>query len=245
MIKKTTVFLFFILMSSLLFAQQSNNFVVLELFTSEGCSSCPEADKLLSEISNEAKLKNQNIYCLAYHVDYWNKLGWKDPFSKFQFTRRQENYSRVLPSKELYTPQMVVNGTTETVGSNKERTKTTIDQAMSKKKEGQLSLKVDSIDGDTAFLSWNLSRQDKNFVLQIAFTQNGLRSNVTKGENEGKNLKHDHVVRSFSAVNNPGVTGQIKFLIREKDPLLESEFIAFLQNKQNYSILLATRVKLK
>ncbi len=99
--------------------QAQQPFAAAELFTSEGCNTCPPAERLLSELKTEAEKNKQNIYFLEYHVDYWNRLGWKDPFSKNQFTLRQENYSRVLPGKELYTPQLVINGETEVNGSDK------------------------------------------------------------------------------------------------------------------------------
>ncbi len=234
--------LFILLIATNGYSQENQGFAVVELFTSEGCSSCPAADKILSEISKETKQKNQDVYFLAYHVDYWNKLGWKDPYSKFQFTRRQENYSRVLPSKELYTPQLIVNGTTEMIGSKKEKVQSAIDLALKNKSPIHLELKLDSLIGDTAFISWKLSKQDKNFVLQLAFSQSGIVNKINNGENAGKTLSHDHVVRAFTAVNNPGSSGQVKFLVKDKDPVLKSEIIGFIQHKQSYSIRSASRI---
>ena len=93
------------------FSNAQKPFAVVELFTSEGCSSCPPADILLSKTGIKSEKNGDNVFFLAYHVDYWNKGGWKDPFSKYQYTLRQENYSRVLPEKEMYTPQAIINGT--------------------------------------------------------------------------------------------------------------------------------------
>src|SRR5882724_7074525 len=96
----------FLFNSNFLFAQiASQPFAVVELFSSEGCSSCPPAEKLLSRISSDAKANHKNIFCLEYHVDYWNHGGWKDPFSKNQFTMRQNTYSSTLHHAEIYTPQ--------------------------------------------------------------------------------------------------------------------------------------------
>jgi len=225
------------------YSQNGKAFAVVELFTSEGCNSCPPADKILSEISAEARKNNQEIYCLAYHVDYWNRLGWKDPYSKLQFTQRQENYSRVLPSKELYTPQMVVNGKIEFTGSKKEKSTAALEAALKMPAAVQLSIQIDSTASDTIYISWKLSKTDKNNVLQIAFTESGLVSNVIKGENAGKILKHDHVVRSFTAVNNPGSTGQVRMVVKGRDAKVQSELIAFLQHKQHYGIAAATGIK--
>ena len=92
---------------------------VIELFTSEGCSSCPPADKLLAETIQQAEKSKRNIFCLAFHVDYWNRLGWIDSFSSKQFTARQKMYVEALNINGAYTPQAIVNGTTEFVGSFK------------------------------------------------------------------------------------------------------------------------------
>ena len=104
--------------------QQSDNetgtpFAVVELFTSEGCSSCPPADNLLGEIVKDAQKGQQRVYCLSFHVDYWNSLGWRDPYSDPAFSRRQREYARAFESVQVYTPQMVVNGSTGFVGSDR------------------------------------------------------------------------------------------------------------------------------
>lgn len=242
---KVSILFVLIFLSAAIKAQENKGFVVVELFTSEGCSSCPPADKLLSDISNEAKKNGDNIYCLAFHVDYWNRLGWKDPFGKFQFTRRQENYSRVLPSKELFTPQMVVNGSVEFTGSDKKKADAAIQSAKSKKPAIQFDLKLDSLVADTAYISWTLSKTDANYVLQLAYSESGLSSKVSKGENAGKVLVHDHVVKVFSAVNKPGSKGQTKLILKDRVSKNESELTGFIQHKQNYKISAADRVKVQ
>src|SRR5436190_23276530 len=103
-----------------LLAAAQTPFAVVELFTSESCNSCPAADKVLSELKKEMTQKGSKVFFLEYHVDYWNKAGWKDPFSRNQFTLRQENYSRVLPGKEMYTPQVIINGSTDLTGTSKD-----------------------------------------------------------------------------------------------------------------------------
>lgn len=92
---------------TLSFKQNNDSYsvTVVELFTSQGCSSCPSADKLLSELS-----KKENVLALSFHVSYWNYLGWKDPYSNEQYTERQRDYARVLHLRSIYTPQMIVNG---------------------------------------------------------------------------------------------------------------------------------------
>lgn len=237
------ILLLMTLFPAFIFAQDIKPFAIVELFTSEGSINCPPADKILSEISSESEKEMTEVYCLAYHVDYWNSLGWNDPFSKFQYTRRQENYSRVLPSKELYTPQMVVNGNTDFTGSDKAKAQSAISSALKKKALIQLDINLDSMRNDTAYISWNISHSDKNNVLQIAYTESGLVSKVERGENAGKTLKHDHVVRFFSAVNSPAESGHMKLFVKGRDLNLNSELVGFIQHKQDYIIVAASRIK--
>ena len=109
-------FVLFFLKEKAIAQTEKNSFVVIELFTSEGCSSCPPADKVLSEVIADARKNNKPIYAMSFHVDYWNRLGWKDPYSDFLFTNRQNNYSDVLGEREVYTPQVFVNGKIYFVG---------------------------------------------------------------------------------------------------------------------------------
>lgn len=95
-------------------ASAASALTVVELFTSQGCSSCPPADALLSELA-----KRDNILPLAFHIDYWDRLGWKDPFSLAEATARQRAYARTLGKSNVYTPQMMINGTRDVVGSNR------------------------------------------------------------------------------------------------------------------------------
>lgn len=95
---------------------KGEGFAVVELFTSEGCSSCPPADELLADIQKETKGKN--VFLLAFHVDYWDRLGWKDRFSKEQNTDRQRQYKQWLGLNVMYTPQFVINGSSEFAGNS-------------------------------------------------------------------------------------------------------------------------------
>lgn len=97
--------------------QNNKNFAVVELFTSEGCSSCPPADELLANLQKE--VSNKNIFLLAFHVDYWDRLGWKDSFSREEYTDRQRQYKQWLGLNVLYTPEFVINGTSEFAGDSK------------------------------------------------------------------------------------------------------------------------------
>ncbi len=228
-----------------LFSQEDSRFVVVELFTSEGDKQCIIAGDLIKDLSLEYSTGKVDVYFLSYHVDYWNKLGWKDPFSKFQYTRRQENYSRVLPSKEMYTPQIIVNGTQEFTLSEANKIRSAINNGLTNPTEIPLKLNLDSLNQDTAYVSWTLSKESNNQVLQLAYTENGLSSKVEKGENAGKTLLHDFVVRVFSATNNPGLSGRVKLYLKDRDMKKSGEIIGFIQQKQNYKITGAARIRLK
>ncbi|MEL7087271.1 MAG: DUF1223 domain-containing protein, partial [Planctomycetota bacterium] len=105
-------------------------FAVVELFTSEGCSSCPPAEAVLNRLDRDARQGHQRIFTLAFHVDYWNRLGWTDPFSDRAYSDRQRDYAVTLRERSIYTPQMVVNGTTGFVGSHARRAGQEIGRAL-------------------------------------------------------------------------------------------------------------------
>lgn len=236
---RLSILCFFNLIVGVTSAQK--NFAVVELFTSECCVSCPSGDKTLSTLSAEATKSGQPVYCLEYHVDYWNKGAWKDPFSKNQFTFRQENYTRVLPQKEVYTPQLVFNGSSEVLATNLVSARQHVEKALAEPAALSLKFQVDSVRRDTAFISYTTSKTDKNFVLRIAFTESKLFSKVTSGENAGKTLQHDCVVRIFSSVENPQMKGTTTIPMKGLKPGPNTTWIAFVQHKQTMRILGADR----
>ena len=236
---KSILMLFFFLS---FFSNAQKPFALVELFTSEGCSSCPRADVLLRNVGINAEKTGQNIFLLAYHVDYWNKGGWKDPFSKYQFTLRQENYSRVLPEKEMYTPQAVINGESSFTGSKEDKMNECIKNALANIPALLLSAKKDSIVNDTLFISYKISKSDPNYVLRLALTEDDLDSDVLHGENEGKNLHHDHVVRIFTSLDIPGKTGQAKIPLKGNKLSEKNQVIIFVQYKQTMKVLVTERI---
>lgn len=230
------VFIFYLLVST-----ASAQFAVLELFTSEGSAACPPAEELLNKIGKEAEAKGWKVYPLAYHVDYWNKLGWNDPYSKRSYTTRQENYSRVLPGKELYTPQLVVNGTRDCTGSKEKEVRQLMEQALANKETAELTATIDSIGSDTIYVRYNSSASGVNYAMRFVITENGLTSAVTKGENAGKKLSHDHVVRVFSSLDSPAANGQYKFPLKGFSFNERSRLTVFLQEKRTMRIVAAGR----
>ncbi len=168
--------------------------VLLELFTSEGCSSCPPADALLARLAAKGPSGGVAVIALEWHVDYWNYLGWADPFSAASSTERQEQYGRTLGSGRVYTPQLVIDGRAETVGSSEGRARALIEQAGAQKKASLVLQRH----GDSLSLSVkDVPASGAGVELFLAITEEGLFTAVPRGENAGRTLPHGPVVRSL------------------------------------------------
>lgn len=210
-------------------------FAVVELFTSEGCSSCPSADK------NVAKLLSRhidNVYILSYHVDYWNRLGWKDPFSHAAFTARQGQYARFFSLKAIYTPQVVVNGRSEFVGSNEVKLNSVVENSISTGMRSGLQVETERKD-NILTVRYDISYPEP-VLLNMAFVQPEATTSVKSGENSGKTLHHVNVVRALNIVEVKG-KGYLTLEIPKQITAIPLEFIAFTQSKQQLQILGADR----
>jgi hypothetical protein len=169
--------------------------VVVELFTSEGCSSCPPADELLGHLRQDLSAKNIEIIPLGFHVDYWNSLGWKDRFSSAAFSQRQERYARSLGVDGPYTPQMVVDGASQFVGSDSGEARRAISQAASQPELAGVKIAAAGTDQVTIQVKAPSSATD-GYVM-MAITEDNLTTQVGSGENGGHILRHAAVVREL------------------------------------------------
>jgi hypothetical protein len=179
--------------------------VLVELFTSEGCSSCPPADALLKTLSEQQPIAGVEIVALEEHVDYWDQLGWKDPYSSSEFTERQTRYADVFRSRGVYTPQMVVDGHIEVVGSRARQATEAIQRAASlPKAEIEMKKIQDTAKGAAAFAltvgQLNPPLVPAKTELWVAVTEKSLQSDVKAGENAGERLQHAAVVRTIQKV---------------------------------------------
>jgi hypothetical protein len=169
--------------------------VLVELFTSEGCSSCPPADEFLRRLVEENSVPGVDIIALGQHVDYWNRLGWKDPFSDKKFSARQQWYANKLRIESSYTPQMIIDGSWEFVGSNTRLALKTIAQsAQNEKSPVHLEWKNDlhtAIDP--------IPNAGKTEVV-LAIAENNLTTDIRSGENRGRRVTHNAVVRSWRTI---------------------------------------------
>ncbi|MEO5978116.1 MAG: DUF1223 domain-containing protein [Chryseolinea sp.] len=181
--------------------------VIVELFTAEGCSSCPPADDLLKEMSEILNKEGKHVVGLSFHVTYWNRLGWVDPYSEEQFTNRQKKYSEALKTQQLYTPQAIVNGSTEFVGSNPMAFRDQVTKASEKAYSYKLDVKSVSVDGKLT-VQYDLGKEPKQTVLNIAVVENFVKHLVPRGENKDRTLQHTNVVRSFETIT-PQKSGEV------------------------------------
>jgi hypothetical protein len=171
--------------------------VLVELFTSEGCSSCPPADALLMRLGRTQPVREADVIVLEEHVDYWDSLGWKDPFSSEAATARQGEYGQAFGGRQVYTPQMIVDGHAEFVGSAEGEALRAVRAAGATAKPtvnlawadgGMLAIRVGRLTNGT---------QGDTPQVFVAITENMLHSNVKRGENAGRALEHDGVVRGL------------------------------------------------
>ncbi|MCQ6961232.1 DUF1223 domain-containing protein [Mucilaginibacter aquariorum] len=215
-------------------------FAVVELFTSEGCSSCPPADELLARVQKENIGKP--VYILAYHVDYWNRLGWKDIFSSADFSKRQSTYAKWLKLGGVYTPQAIVNGQTEFVGSAQGTLRNAIRTNLTKASKTQISLTVLTATKDKATLKYNTDGAADNTVLVLALVQKNTTSVIKSGENSGRTLSHIQIVNKLQNIplgNNK--TGEASIALPHNFSAQGWEVIGFVQNTQTGDISAATR----
>ncbi len=175
----------------------SKNYVLVELFTSEGCSSCPPADKVLARLEAEQPVENVEIIPLALHVDYWDYLGWKDEFSSAAYSSRQTGYADKFKLDAIYTPQMIVDGAKQFTGSQFETAVNSIKETAKIKKaaiemaveENNLKIEISDLPSHDAAYIW--------FVI----TEDNLETNVKRGENSGRKLPHTAVVREMKLLD--------------------------------------------
>jgi len=164
---------------------------VVELFTSQGCHSCPPADKIIGKFSKE-----KNVLGLSWHVDYWDYLGWKDTFASRDNTERQYAYARALRERQVYTPQAVINGRTHEVGSRENRLVGAINQ-FSTSSRGMVVPIDASVGGDSLSIKIKSGTNAENSTLYIIYFDNDASVKITRGENTGKTITYHNIVRKI------------------------------------------------
>lgn len=226
--------------------------VVVELFTSEGCSSCPPADRVAIDLQNDL---GSDLIILSEHVDYWNYLGWADPYSAPQFTSRQHDYARKLGQQSVYTPEAIVDGTFGMVGSERGNLESAIDRA-SRMPKVRVSISSGNAADDASKKELDIravapsGSAGTNAQLFVAVTENNLKSNVRSGENGGTVLEHTGVVRYLHKVgeavrledNKPiSLNAEVRLDPRWKKQDLR--IVAFFQDVSTRAIRGANQIK--
>jgi len=211
----------------------SQSVVVLELFTSQGCSSCPPADQVLRELSQQGSYAGKNVYGLSFHVDYWNRLGWQDPFSTKEFTDRQRAYDRRLKT-QTYTPQLVINGRQEAIGGQKGRILQLIQQ-QSPTTSVEITGKT-AYSSDQVTVAYALSEAGP-YQVNAALVQQEAETDVRTGENGGRTLRNVNVVRQFKSVTPAGTSGSLSLSLPSGLARNQTALFLYVQRTDNLQIV--------
>jgi hypothetical protein len=221
--------------------------VVVELFTSEGCSSCPPADQLLARLDKAQPVQQADILVLEEHVDYWDQQGWRDPFSDHFFTLRQQAYARAFAADDVYTPQMVVDGRAGFVGGDAAHALREIRGAAA---VAHASVRIQRKDDASLTLTaGRFPAGAKGLEIILAVAEDALASDVLHGENAGRRLSHAPVARSlvsvakFDARKSPEYTSDVPLHLMPAWNRKNLRLIAFVQDRDNHRILGAASLR--
>jgi hypothetical protein len=221
--------------------------VVVELFTSEGCSSCPPADRLLARLENEQPVPQADILVMEEHVDYWDHQGWRDPFSAAFFTARQQEYALAFGTEDIYTPEMVVDGHPGFTGSDEKRALGVIrDSAASPHALVNVRRKDDS---KITISAGHFPAGSKSVDIVLAITEDALVNNVLRGENAGRRLSHAGVARSlapvahFDARRSPEFNTDLPLRLTPEWNRQNLRVIVFVEDRASHRILGAASLR--
>jgi hypothetical protein len=222
--------------------------VLVELFTSEGCSSCPPADDVLTRLVATQPVAGAQVIALGEHVDYWDHLGWRDAFSSATFSRRQTEYAdRVFHGGSIYTPQLVVNGRQEVVGSDYRKAVAAISNAAKAGSRLRVSLTVDPATNAQRVAQLHIASADgtplkDSAEVWLAIVENGLTTRVARGENGGRTLQHSAVVRTIRNVTvipggSSNWSGSTPVTLAPDWNRSATRLVAFAQDRANRQVL--------
>ena len=203
--------------------------VVVELFTSQGCSSCPPADALIHEIAHDPALRGR-VIPLAFHVDYWDRLGWRDPFSSAEWSQRQARYVRTMHLSSGYTPQAVVNGTREFVGSNRPALSAALEKASNEKPRTEVTLTIHR--EANSLIATIQATVPANDDLMLAIVEDGVTTKIEHGENAGRTITNDAIVRKLIRVQ----AGQMTITVPIEPAWRNISADAFMQDRTTLAV---------
>jgi hypothetical protein len=226
-------------------------FAVIELFTSEGCSSCPGADRFLNALTHEVRARRLPVYTLAFHVDYWDRLKtrhgvWADPFSSPTCTKRQTAYAKAPTARRKgvrYTPQFLINGVTPSKLSA-DGFRQLLKRHLSAKPSVRLSIEAEWKQGKV-LTRYSVGDAPASAMLVLAVVERGLTSKVTAGENVGKTLAHENVVRIFAELDiGKRASGIHSLRLPSGLRVGNASLVAFVQERPGMAVVAARQVGL-
>lgn len=221
--------------------KSEKGFVVMELFTSQGCSSCPPADEILGQYA----MKNDaHIIPLAFHVDYWNRLGWTDSFSTAEFTNRQRYYASKFDLESVYTPQIILNGQKEMLGSDGTAIATAVSNFLSEPEPISITISNKSVEGNIVKINYSLSKLLENASINAALVQSDVVTQIKAGENRGVKLDNYNVVRDFNTKDLSTTIANIELQLPRGYNSTAFSIVLFLQDKDSGKIMGAVKATL-
>lgn len=217
-------------------------FALVELFTSEGCSSCPAADRLVGELAEE---RREGVILVSFHVDFWDYLGWRDRFASSDYSERLRDYGR-LGDGRIFTPEIVVNGRWVVVGSDERRVRDAIEEGLSEPATARLALEVTWAGGNDELIVRPLTADAPATVLvAVAVVEDDLVTQVRRGENANRQLRHERVVRAFDQVPLHSAVGRgVHFRLPADLDREKAEIVAWLMRGPGEPVLAAATVPL-
>ncbi|MEM9727330.1 MAG: DUF1223 domain-containing protein [Myxococcota bacterium] len=228
----------------------ANDAVLVELFTSQGCSSCPPADRVLSDLGHDRG--NVEIIPLSFHVDYWNYIGWKDAFSSSKWSNRQREYAAALPGNRTYTPQLVVQGRLDCVGSNERCIRDAVSRAASLPRAASVEIEDAREVGGSVYVDADVQLEpgQSAVVANVVVYESGLSTDVRRGENRGRELRNDFVVRRLEQVGTIASGDTTRRRVTTKIPVQKDwkedklGVVVFLQDPATRKVLSVARAPL-
>jgi hypothetical protein len=252
---KKTLFLYITLtVQTVLHAQQAPETplfqptVLLEMFSSEGCSSCPLASKFMGEILDIADSTSSPVYVLDYHVDIWNRSGWVDPFSDSVHTMMQAEYMKKVGQQALFTPMLFVNGKYGLAAGERKDVGNAIYNGLSEYAKVSLTLNAAMLKNANALnVSFNMNTYLKIDSLQLVLVlaEKEIVSKPTSGENQGLTILHHHVVRRFKIVSPKVLTDLVSFELPENIDLSKFVLIGYVRNRNTWEVYTTDELKFR
>jgi len=210
--------------------------VLIENFSSEGCSSCPDADKFLGELIHVADSAEQPVYVIDFHVDVWNRSGWVDKYSDTLNTVRQINYIGKMKDIPMYTPQSFLNGILSVPGSDKKSIASFIKQNLAKPSANFLKINAYQTNKDSVIIEYEIFGNTDSLMINFALVENDIYTKVTAGENAGKLLHHHNVVRAFKTEKVKVNKGTSFVLVPKGFSLKQSRVTSYIQHERTWFV---------